>query len=97
VFVVRIYFFIDSVRKLLDTPSYVVLKPKYHKNAEVLVGTGREDDLGTKQNFMHEEIKSILILGMLLFFSASFVLLSPLKNLKIKVHRTTILPVGLYG
>ena len=53
----------------------------------------------TNQNSIQEEIKSRLILGMTaniqcrIFFSSS--LLS--KNLKIKVYRTIILPVVLYG
>jgi uncharacterized protein (UPF0548 family) len=52
-----------------------------------------------KQNSIQEEIQSRLKSGNACYHSAqnllSFSL--PTKNLKIKIHRTTILPVVLYG
>ena len=51
------------------------------------------------QNSIQEEIKSILKLGNACYYAVqnllSFSLLS--KNLKIKIYRTIILPVVLYG
>ena len=51
------------------------------------------------QNSIQEEIKSILKLGNACYYGVqnllSFSLLS--KNLKIKIYRTIILPVVLYG
>ena len=58
--------------------------------------------LGTKltnQNSIQEEIKSRLKLGNACYHSVQNLLCSSLlsKNLKIKIYRTTILPVVLYG
>ena len=53
----------------------------------------------TNQNYIHEEIKSRLKLGNACYHSVqnflSYSLLS--KTLKIKIYRTIILPVVLYG
>ena len=51
------------------------------------------------QNSIAEEIKSRLRSGSACYHSAQNLLCSRLlsKNLKIKIYRTTILPVGLYG
>jgi len=58
--------------------------------------------LGTtirNQNSIQEEIKSRLKLGNACYYSVQNLLSSRLlsKNLKIKIYRTTILPVVLYG
>jgi hypothetical protein len=51
------------------------------------------------QNFIQEEIKSRLKLGNACFHSVQNLLSSSLlsNNLKIKIYRTIILPVVLYG
>ena len=51
------------------------------------------------QNSIQEEIKSRLKLGNACYYSVQNLLSSRLlsKNLKIKIYRTTILPVVLYG
>ena len=53
----------------------------------------------TDQNSIHEEIKSRLKLGNACCYSVQNLLSSSLlsKTLKIKIYRTTILPVVLYG
>src|SRR5215469_3014566 len=53
----------------------------------------------TNQNSIQEEIKSRLKLGNACYYSVQNLLFSSLlsKNLKIKIYRTTILPVVLYG
>ena len=53
----------------------------------------------TDQNSIQEEIKSRLELGNACYHSVQNLLTSNLlsKNLKIKIHRTIILPVVLYG
>src|SRR5215510_11451968 len=53
----------------------------------------------TDQNSIQEEIKSRLKLGNACFHSVQYLLSSRLlsKNLKIKIYRTIILPVILYG
>ena len=53
----------------------------------------------TNQNSIQEEIKSRLKLGNACYHSVQNVLSSSLlsKNLKIKIYRTIILPVVLYG
>ena len=53
----------------------------------------------TNQNSIQEEIKSILKLGNACYYSVQYLLSSRLlsKNLKIKIYRTIILPVVLYG
>ena len=53
----------------------------------------------THQNFVPEEIKSRLSLGNAFYPSVQNLLSSrlPSKNLKIKIYRTRILPVVLYG
>jgi hypothetical protein len=53
----------------------------------------------TNQNDIHNEIKSRLNSGNACFYSAQSVLSSRLtsKNLKIKIHKTVILPVVPYG
>jgi hypothetical protein len=53
----------------------------------------------TNQNAIQEEIKNILRSGNALYLSVQNLLSSRLlkKNLKIKIHRTIILPVVLYG
>jgi len=57
--------------------------------------------LGTtlNQNSIQEEIKSRLKLGNACYYSVQNLLSSSLlsKNLKIKIYRTIILPVVLYG
>jgi hypothetical protein len=52
----------------------------------------------TNQNFIHEEIKSRLNSGNGCHYSVQNLLSSPLlsKNVKIKGHRSIILPVDLY-
>ena len=52
----------------------------------------------TNQNSIQEEIKSILKLRNACYYSVQNLLSSSLlsKNLKIKIHRTIILPVVLY-
>jgi hypothetical protein len=52
----------------------------------------------TNQNSIQEEIKSRLKLGNAFYYSMQNILSSSLlsKNLKIKLYRTTILPVVLY-
>ena len=52
----------------------------------------------TNQNSIQEEIKSRLKLGNACYHSVQNLLSSslPSKNLKIKIYRTIILPVGLY-
>jgi hypothetical protein len=53
----------------------------------------------TNQNSIQEEIKSRLKLGNAFYYSVQNILSSSLlsKNLKVKIYRTTILPVVLYG
>ena len=53
----------------------------------------------TKQNSIQEEIKSRLRSGNACYHSVQNLLSSSLlsKNLKIKIYRTTILPVVMYG
>ena len=53
----------------------------------------------TNQNSIHEEIKNRLKLGNACYHSVQNLLSSSLlsKNLKIKIYRTIILPVLLYG
>ena len=53
----------------------------------------------TNQNSIQEEIKSRLKLGNVCYHSVQKLLSSSLlsKNLKIKIYRTIILPVVLYG
>ena len=53
----------------------------------------------TNQNSIQEEIKSRLKLGSACFYSVQNLLSSRLlsKNLKIKIYRTIIFPVVLYG
>ena len=53
----------------------------------------------TNQNSIQEEIKSRLKLGNACYYSVQNLLSSILlsKNLKIKIYRTIILPVVLYG
>jgi hypothetical protein len=53
----------------------------------------------TNQNSIQEEIKSRLKLGNAICYSVQNLLFSSLlsRNLKIKVYRTIILPVVLYG
>jgi len=51
------------------------------------------------QNTLHEEIKSRLKAGKACYHSVQHLLSSSLlsNNLKIKIHRTIILPIVLYG
>jgi hypothetical protein len=53
----------------------------------------------TDQNSIQEEIRSRLKLGIVCYYSVQNLLSSrlPSKNLKIKIYRTIILPVVLYG
>jgi hypothetical protein len=53
----------------------------------------------TNQNDIHDEIKSRLNLGNACYYSVQNLLSSHLisKNLKIKIYKTVILPVVLYG
>jgi hypothetical protein len=53
----------------------------------------------TNQNDIHDEIKSRLNSGNAYYYSVQNLLSSRLisKNLKIKIYRTVILPVVLYG
>jgi hypothetical protein len=53
----------------------------------------------TNKNTIQEEIKSRLKLGNACYFSVQNLLSSSLisKNVKIKIYRTIILPVVLYG
>jgi hypothetical protein len=53
----------------------------------------------TNQNSIQEEVKSRLKLGNVCYYSVQNLLSSRLlsKNLKIRMYRTTILPVFLYG
>jgi len=53
----------------------------------------------TNKNSIQEEIKSNLKLGDACYYSVQNLLSSSLlsKNLKIKIYRTIILPVALYG
>jgi hypothetical protein len=51
------------------------------------------------QNYMHEEIKSILISGNACYHPIESLLSSHLlsRNVKVKIHKTIILLVVLYG
>jgi uncharacterized membrane protein len=53
----------------------------------------------TNQNDIHDEIKSRLNSGNACYYSVQNILSSRLisKNLKIKIYKTVILPVVLYG
>jgi hypothetical protein len=53
----------------------------------------------TNENDIHDEIKSRLNMGNACYYSVQNLLSSCLmsKNLKIKIHKTVILPVVLYG
>jgi hypothetical protein len=53
----------------------------------------------TNQNDIHDEIKSRLNSGNACYYSVKNLLSSSLisRNLKIKIHKTVILPVVLYG
>jgi hypothetical protein len=53
----------------------------------------------TNQNDIHDEIKSRLNSGNACYYSVQILLSSHLitKNLKIKIHKTVILPVVMYG
>jgi hypothetical protein len=53
----------------------------------------------TNQNDIHDEIKSRLNSGNACYYSVQNLLSSRLisENLKIKIHKTVILPVVLYG
>jgi hypothetical protein len=58
--------------------------------------------LGTtlkSHNDIHDEIKSILNSGIVCYYSVQNLLSSCLisKKLKIKIYKTVILPIGLYG
>ena len=55
--------------------------------------------LVTNQNYIHEEIKCRLKAGNSCYYSVQTLLPSRLlsKNLKIKIYKTIILPVVLYG
>jgi hypothetical protein len=51
----------------------------------------------TEQNFIHEEIKSRYIRLMLATIKLkNFSFRLPLKNVKIKIYKTIILPIDLY-
>jgi hypothetical protein len=51
------------------------------------------------QNYIHEEIKCRLTVGNPCYYSVQTLLSSRLfsKNLEMKIYKTIILPVGLYG
>jgi hypothetical protein len=51
----------------------------------------------TNQNDTHDEIKSRLNSGNACYHSVQIVFPSHIKKLKIKIYRTVILPVVLYG
>jgi hypothetical protein len=53
----------------------------------------------TNQNDIHEEIKSRLNVGNACYYSAQNLLSSHIisKNLKIKIYKTVIFPIVLYG
>jgi hypothetical protein len=53
----------------------------------------------TDQNYMHEEIKSRLNLGNACYHSVQSLFSSCLlfRNVKVKIYKTIILPVVLYG
>jgi hypothetical protein len=53
----------------------------------------------TDQNFVHKEVKSRLNLGNACYHSVQSLLFSHLlsRNLKVKIYKTVILPVVLYG
>jgi hypothetical protein len=53
----------------------------------------------TDQNFMQEEIKSRLNSGNACYHSVQSILSSRLlsRNVKVKIYKTIMLPVGLYG
>jgi hypothetical protein len=94
---VSVYFVINSVRKLLDTPSY-----KFGVIIKRSVPTVNEPPnlrYKSSQNDIHDKVKSRLNSGNVCYYSVqnllSFRLVS--KNLKIKIYKTVILPVVLYG
>jgi hypothetical protein len=51
----------------------------------------------TNQNDIHDEIKSRLSSGNVCYYSVQNLPVSYKKNLKIKIYKTVILPVVLYG
>jgi len=51
----------------------------------------------TKQNDIHNELKSRLYSESACYYSVQFFFSSHIKNLKIKLYKTVILPVELYG
>ena len=53
----------------------------------------------TNQNSIQEEIKSRLKIGIACYYSVQYLLFSSLlsKTLKVKIYRTIILPMVLYG
>jgi hypothetical protein len=52
----------------------------------------------TDQNCMHEEIKSRVNAGNACYYSVSLLSSRPLsRNVKVKIYKTIILPVVLYG
>jgi hypothetical protein len=59
---------------------------------QVFENSGDKSKLNSRRNYEHIEFGECF----LLFFSESFVFPSPPKNLKIKIHKTVILPVLLY-
>ena len=73
-----------------------------HCGGEVILCFCSQYEMGTTltdQNSIQEEIKSRLKLGNACYHSVQNLLPSRLlsKNLKIKIYRTVILPVVLYG
>jgi hypothetical protein len=82
-----------------------MLMSRYHKAEQehsIKVANRSREDVGntlTDQNCVHEELKSRLNLGNACYHSVQSLLSSHLlfKNVKIKIYKTIILPVVLYG
>ena len=90
--------------------KYVIMPQGEHagQNNDVRIGNKSFEDVEqfrylektiTNQNSIHKEIKSILKSGNACYYSAQNLFSSSLlyKNLKIKIYRTILLPVVLYG
>ena len=72
-------------------------------NAHIKIGSNSYEkvkgSLLTNENYIQEEIKCRLNAGNLCYYSVQTLLSSRLlsKNLKIKIYKTIVLPIVLYG